>query len=100
MNRVLERDTAAPAESHDAVLRLGRGQRHSVTSNGIQLSLDPRWIEGSDCRDSQWRNDAIGAVRKIFHRQKIWRNRNETVGSELVCNAADPRRQPKDLMND
>jgi hypothetical protein len=48
MCRVRERNTAAPTETDDAVFFLGSRQRHSILTNGVQLFLNPGWIESSD----------------------------------------------------
>jgi hypothetical protein len=100
MGRVREGYTTAPTETDNSVLFLRGWQRHSVLTNGVKLFLNPGRIERSDGSRSQWCDNTVRTFGKVFHRQKVWRDGNETISSELVSNAADPGRKSEDLVND
>jgi hypothetical protein len=100
MSRMREGDTAAPTETDDSVLLLGSRERHPVLANGIKLFLNPGGIEGSYRGGGKRCKDTVGAIGKILHRQKIRRDCNETIGGELICNAADPGGKSEDFVND
>jgi hypothetical protein len=100
MSRMGEGDTTAPTETDNSILLLGCWERHPVLANSIKLFLNPCGIEGSYCRGGQRGQNAVGAIGKILHRQKIRRDGNETIGRELVRNAADPGGKSEDLEND
>jgi hypothetical protein len=100
MGRVRKGDTTAPTETDDSVLLLGSGEGHSVLSNGIKLFLNPGRIEGSYRGGGQRCQDAVRAIGKVLHRQKVGRDGDEAIGGELVGNAADPGGKSEDLVND
>jgi hypothetical protein len=91
MSRMRKGDTSAPAETDDPVFLLGRRQRHSIPTHSVQLLLNPGRVESSNRGNGQGRNNAIGTIGKILHRQKVRRYRNEAISRKLVGNAADPR---------
>jgi hypothetical protein len=100
MSRVRKGDTTAPAETNDPVFLLRCWQRHSIPANGVQLPLNPRRVERSNRGGGQGRNNTIRTVGKILHREKIRRYCDEAISRKLVSNAADPRRQTENLVND
>jgi len=91
MSRMRKGDTSAPAETDDPVFLLGRRQRHSIPTNGVQLLLNPDRIERSNRGGGQRRKNAIGTVRKILHRQEIRRYCDKAISRKLVRDAANPR---------
>jgi hypothetical protein len=100
MSRVREGYTTAPTETDNSVLLLGSGEGHSVLTNGIKLFLNPGGIEGPYRGGGYRRQDAVGAIGKVLHRQKVGRDGNETIGGELVSNATNPGRKSEDFVND
>src|SRR5258705_5824749 len=100
MNSVDEGNAATPAKPDDSVFLFRSGERHSVLRDGVELFLNPGRVECSDSRLGKGSDDAVRAAGKILHRQQIGSNGDESIGSELICNVAYPRRQSENLVHD
>src|SRR5688500_485761 len=100
MRGMRERDRSPPTESDDAVLLLSRWECHSILGDGIDLSLHVGRVKTPRRGNGRRGDDAIRARWNVRHREKVWSNRNESIGGQLVGDASDPWRQSIDLLYD
>jgi hypothetical protein len=58
--------------------------------DGIELSLNPCGVERSNGRNGERGESAVRDVRKALHGKQIGRNRDKSIGGQLVSYASDP----------